>query len=236
MRTLITILSMIILAPFVALAQTGWVKFNVFPVERYQCKVDGELLSKGTSGVELPQGPHRISFYSPRMTVWDTVVQVIPDSVIVLRKVLTASVEYRNFIRMDRNVSYKKSMLVGLPLLATLGSGTAWLFAHREFREARSSVEELQASYAGLDTPADVVIWRERDVPDAIERQDKGLQRTYVWGGVTVVSGAVLFLMARKAARLERPVFEDKEGLRFQGISYIPGRNDAVMVSLQYKW
>lgn len=235
MKNLITILIVAVVCSVSACAQTGWVKFSIYPVDRYQCKVDGILQPKGTSGVQLSKGSHRLFFHAPKMSMWDTVVHVIPDSTVLIKKVLVASQEYKEYMRLNRNISYRKSILVGLPMLATIGSGTAWFFAFREFREARSSVRSLQSSYTGLDDPIDVVNWRGRDVPDAVDRQDESLQRTYFFGGATVVSGVLLYLAARKASRLERPLFEDKEGFRFQGISYVPGRTDAMMVSIQYK-
>lgn len=236
MRTLIIFLAIAALSPRGAMAQTGWVKFSIYPVDRYQCKVDGVIQPKGTSGVQLTEGSHRLSFHAPRMSLWDTIVHVVADSVIVVRKVLLASLEYKEFIARDKGVSYKKAMFVGVPMLATVTTGAICFFAFREFREARSSVEFLQTSYVGLGDPTDVMNWRMRDVPDALQRQDESLQRAYFWGGAAVASSVLLYIGARKASRLERPVFEDKEGLRFQGITYVPGGADAVMVSLQYMW
>lgn len=204
-------------------AQEGEVQLIVHPMERVEYLLDGKERRKATSQwLRLDTGTHHLVFWAPVRQMWDTTLHIANGDRILLRKNLALTDEYvahrKQVGRMGRN----KFLLKVVPVVGVLVAGNATLKARTRHDEAYAELKQLEASYATLtDRPA-LAYLKNVNLPQAGQRVDDTRRDMLVLGATTGVAILATVYGFWKASKLVRPVHEDKERLRFEGLSWSP--------------
>lgn len=206
-----------------AQAQQGELLLLVHPMEHAEYILDGKERRKAASQwLRLDVGEHRFTCWAPDHRIWDTTLHVRADERIEVRKRLAWSDEYLAYRKSSAAVGRSRLLWKGLPLLGTLVAGGLTLNARARHQEAYDELKALEASYGTLTSRAGIAYLKTTDLPEAGQRVD-GTRRTLVVNGaITCVAALATVYGFWRASRLERPRYEDKERLRFEGLAWAP--------------
>jgi len=228
----IILAALVALVPGLAQAQKGEVRLAVQPSQGLQYILDGaERMSN--PGLMLPAGPHRFVFYAPDRSILDTTIQVYSDSVVLFRKVLPPTPEYRAHLAARQRNGYNRFLLKATPIAVTSAATFFALSANRSRIKADESLREAEEQYAVERNPAEIAGLKESVIPARQAELDAAHRRTLIWTGVAVIGAAATVAGFIKAARIEDPLYEDKEKIRFDGMAWAGPRGMVYMASLQ---
>ncbi len=197
----------------------GEVRLAVQPQQGLQYILDGkERLSN--PGVMLPPGPHRFVFWAPNRSIVDTTINVIADSVITFRKLLPVPAEYRAHDQMLKNNGYNRLAYRGVPILITAASVVLAVSANKKRKDADEALRTAEDSYSTERNPMAIENLKTTEIPARQTDLDKAHRSTTLWTGATVLGAAATVYGYIKAARIEDPVYEDREKVRFDAMAW----------------
>lgn len=205
-----------------AIAQSGKgeVKLAVQPMKDLVYILDGKQRLTA-SGLMLEPGLHRFVFWAPDRTIVDTTIHVVADSVVVLRKVLPPSPEYRAYIAGLKSSSKQRLAYRAVPMLFTGISAGLALGANKKRTDADAALRDAEDLYSTARNPGVIANLKERDIPALQSDLDKAHRRTMLWTGAAVLGAAATVAGFIKAARIEDPVYEDRQKARFDAMAWI---------------
>ena len=197
----------------------GEVRLVVQPQQGLQYILDGrERLSN--PGVMLPPGQHRFVFWAPNRGIVDTTLNVIADSVITFRKVLPVPLEYRAHARTLQRNGYKRTAYRGVPVLFTAASAVLAVSANKKRKDADEALRAVEERYGTERNPAAIEGLKTSEIPARQTDLDQAHRRTMLWTGATVLGAAATVLGFIKAARIQDPVYEDQQKMRFDAMAW----------------
>lgn len=172
--------------------------------------------------VELLEGPHHFSFWAPQRKMVDTTLTISSGtSAFTLR--LPYSTEYLVYQRdLDR---YRKDMRVMrlVPVAVTGGALVYTAFKYAAMKKAHDQLDDDRAAYDAALSPHAITVLKEQTMPADKEAFRKARNKFAVSAGVTALfAGTTAYLYWRSGQRA-KPEFIDKEKLRFDGLSWVPG-------------
>lgn len=173
--------------------------------------------------VELMEGPHQFSFWAPQRRMVDTTLTVIPDKTTEFSLRLPYSTEYLVYQR-DLDAWTKERRLVRLLPAATTGAALVWTaIAYGGMKKAHDQLDADRNAYEQAGSPHAITVLKDRTMPAHKDDFKRANTQFQVAAGVTLLcAGATAWLYLR-SARKPKPVFQDKEKLRFEGLSWVPG-------------
>ena len=177
--------------------------------------------------VTLMEGPHRFVFWAPERRMLDTTYMVLAGATRELRVQLRYSPEFIAYRHeADRYRRNERWARYGPPV-AVAGTAVWAGLSIKRVVEANDAVDALVQEYSASSYPAGLLDLRERRLPAALEERRDARTMAYVSSGVLVASAAAAIWIRRHVARKGAPVFEDKEKLRFESLSWMPARDGA---------
>ncbi|MBP9161314.1 MAG: hypothetical protein KBF49_10740 [Flavobacteriales bacterium] len=201
---------------------SGNLRLQIDPPTTFTYKLDHQFTMQ-QSEVELLEGPHHFSFWAPQRRVVDTTLTITGgvDRSFALR--LPFSTEYLVYQRDLK--AYKKSMRFQrlVPAVATGGSLIYTAVKYGQMKKAHDLFAEDHAAYDDASSPHAISVLKENVIPAHKDEFDKARTGFQMAAGVTVLFAGATAYMYLRSAKQKKPEFIDKEKLRFDGLSWMPG-------------
>lgn len=173
--------------------------------------------------IELMEGAHHFSFWAPQRRMVDTTLTIIPGKITGFSLRLPYSTEYLVYQRNLAVWTKERRLMRLVPAVATGGALLWTALAYGGMKKAHDRLDEDRTAYGEAGSPQAVTVLKEQDIPVHKDEFAKARNQFRVAAGVAVLcAGATAWLYLRSAHR-PKPVFEDKEKLRFEGLSWAPG-------------
>lgn len=216
-------------ASFCAMAQgKGEVQLHVAPQRGMAYVLDGKERLNNRALV-LPAGEHRFTFWAPDRRILDTTLTIVADTSIAFYKTLEPTEAYLAYVNVQRKVKQQRLFYRAVPLLATAAAGLYTMSAVKKNNDTRAALVEAEERYSTLRDPG-MIATEKRDVLPRLQEDHDAAYRNLSLG----VIGTTAFALATvwgfiKAARIEDPVYEDRERIRFDGLVYVPGQRGGML-------
>ncbi len=175
--------------------------------------------------LELLEGPHHFSFWAPQRRIVDTTLTVVGGQPKEFQLRLPFSAEYLAFqrdlqqFRQDRN-------LLRVPAVAITGGMVAFTVASwGKLKKAHDVLEADRAEYDRLGSPYRITVLKEQTIPEHKDAFRKAKTQFIVATSATVLCAGATAWLFHRTNNSHRPTYIDKEKLRFEGLSWMPGPN-----------
>ena len=203
---------------------SGKLRLQIDPASSFSYKLDHQFTMRQPE-LELLEGPHHFSFWAPQRRVVDTTITITGGERKVFELYLPFSTEYLVYQRDMKN--YGKAMRIQrmIPAAATGASLVYTAIKFGQMKKAHDRYDEDRAAYDEADAPHAITVLKDETIPAHRDAFTKARTNFQVAAGITVLfAGATAYLYMRSAKRA-KPVFIDKEKVRFDGLSWMPGNN-----------
>lgn len=175
--------------------------------------------------LELLEGPHHFSFWAPQRKLVDTTLTITGNKATTFSLRLPFSTEYLVYQR-DLD-AWRKDMRLTRTLPAALtGAALVYtVFKFADVKKAHDVLDDDRAAYDAAPSPHAITVLKEQTMPADKDEFDKARTKFAVSAGITALfAGTTAYLYWRSGQRA-KPEFIDKEKLRFDGLSWMPGPN-----------
>ena len=201
--------------------QTGTVRLVIDPGHDFEFIVDHKQRMQQRE-VKLTEGLHSFSLWAPTRTIVDTSFFVIANRTSDLVVKLPLSLEFVEYRAELSRFQTKKRWTRTAPILALTG-GLIWTgVAYDKYNKASKTLEEDRTLYDINVDPANISTLKGATIPADKETYKDARNNLYVASAFTVLAGAAAWYLFDRTAGWEVPLFEDKERLRFDGLSWMP--------------
>lgn len=217
-----------LLVPLICLATTsiaqssGKLRLQIDPPAAWSYRLDHKFTLQQQE-LELLEGPHRFSFWAPQRKVVDTTITIAGGETKVFQLRLPFSTEYLVYQRDMK--AYRNDMRV-MRLVPAAATGVALIVTgvkYGQMKKAHDNLDDDRTAYDDASSPYAITVLKEHTIPAHQDEFDKARTHFNVAAGVTVLfAGATAYLYMR-SAKHPKPVFNDTEKVRFDGLSWVPG-------------
>lgn len=215
-------------APFILLMlsaqagaqSSGKIRLLIDPGATFEFKLDHSDRMQERE-VELEPGPHHFSIWAPQRIVVDTTLVVLPDQTrdFVLR--LPLSKEYHAYLTEYRAFRSRRQLQRIVPSVAA-ATFTVWSIVNwGRVKDAGEQLDADEETYSALDVPADITELKEVTIPGHNDELRKARTKAIITTALAGASAAGMVLLWNRT-KGKAPVFEDKEKLRFERVSWSP--------------
>lgn len=212
----------------VATAQnTGTLRLLVDPGHNFEFVVDKKHRMQQRE-VKLTEGLHHFSFWAPERVIVDTSVFVIADRTSDLSLRLPYSAEYMAYRNELGQFQARRRWTRTAPLLAVAGGAVWTIVSVARYGTAMDVLEQDRELYDINVDPQAIRTLKETTIPAHNEDMKKARTMVYASAGFTVLSGAAYYYVSRLTSKWERPLFDDKEKVKFDGLAWMPGVSGGV--------
>lgn len=209
------------LAMQVSAQSPGTLRLFIDPGHDFVFVLDGKHKMQQRE-VTLPGGPHRFQFWAPTRRIVDTTLAVFPDRTVDFKLRLPYSTEYLDYqLRMDefkRNRMLNRALPIGLTGISAVVSAVYF----SKYKKAHDQLQEDVDQYNTLTSPGAITNLKETTMPAHQEDFDKAERNFFVSLGVTSALAVATTYLYVKSSKLQVPVFEDKERVKFNGLAWVP--------------
>ncbi len=172
--------------------------------------------------VTLMEGAHRFTFWAPERRMLDTTYLVLANATRELRVQLRYSAEYIDYRHAaDRHRRNQRWVRYGPPV-AMVGAAAWTAVSIKRLIDARKDLDALEQEYYDSSYPGGLRALKESRIPAANQELRQARTLAVVSSGVLAATAAGASYLRRRFARKGAPVFDDKEKLRFDGLSWMP--------------
>ncbi|MBP6311318.1 MAG: hypothetical protein WAR83_04670 [Flavobacteriales bacterium] len=214
-------LYLFIVAPFLVSAQSaGKIRLLVDPGHNFKFVVDKQFKMEQRE-VELSEGLHHFSVWAPERMVVDTPVFVVADRTTDLVVRLPYSPEYEQYRNaLSRYNSVRRSRVISTIVLA---GGLVWTgFSYGKYASAKDQLDTDRKAYEELSTPGEISVLKDKTIPEHNDDLVKARTGLYVSAAITTVAAGAMAYFRLITKRGDRPVFDDMEKVRFEGLTWVP--------------
>lgn len=211
---------------FMSAQNTGTLRLIVDPGNDFSFVVDKKFRMQQRE-IKLTEGLHDFTIWAPTRRMKDTAVFVIANRTSDLVVRLPYSPEYSEYRHAFGDYMNKRTMRAASPVV--LLAGLIW--AGASVGPYNSAHDQLEADQANYDSNVDPgLINKLKDVEIPAHKKEFRTARNSLYGGValTAIGAGVLWWVRSSTKGLERPVFEDKEKVKFEGLTWQRTPNGAV--------
>lgn len=219
LRRIILLIACFSITPTFA-QNTGTLRLVVDPGHDFEFIVDRKHRLKQRE-IKLTEGLHDLSIWAPTRSIVDTVVFVIADRTSDLVVRLPYSTEYVDYRHALSEYTSARRLRAVSPII--LAAGLIWTgVSYGTYSNAHDRLEADREQYETSVDPG--LINRLKDVDIPTHKDDFSKARTSLYMGValTAVGAGVLWYVRSTTKDLQRPVFDDREKVRFDGIAWQP--------------
>ena len=210
-----------LLIPLMMSAQnTGTLRLLVDPGHNYEFVVDKKHRMQQRE-VKLTEGLHHFSFWAPERMVVDTNVFVVADRTSDLVMKLPLSAEFITYQRELNDYRASRRARTWAPVI--LAGGLAWTgFSYARYDRAGDELDQAVADYHSSDEPGVIGQLKTKTIPERNEALKKARTSVMVSSMFSVAALGLGSYIWVKTKGKEKPTFEDKERIRFEGLSWMP--------------
>ncbi|MCC6541746.1 MAG: hypothetical protein IT225_05965 [Flavobacteriales bacterium] len=225
MRDLTAFLFAIMATTLASGQRAGTLRLLVDPGHNFEFVLDHKYRMQQRE-VRLSEGLHHFSIWAPERIVLDTNVFVVADRTGDLVVKLPFSTEYATYRNDLSAYQSARRARVWTPVL--VGMGLAWTgLSYGRYNTVGDDLDEAVAAYHSSDDPGVINRIKEEVIPDhnaALRRARTSL----VAGSIFTMASVGYMVYTRiRTSGMEQPRFEDKERIRFEGLTWVPDRNGA---------
>ncbi|QQR86733.1 MAG: hypothetical protein IPJ76_00475 [Flavobacteriales bacterium] len=199
----------------------GTLRLFIDPGHEFVFVLDGKHKMQQRE-VTLPGGPHRFQFWAPTRRIVDTTLAVFPDRTVDFKLRLPFSTEYLDYqLRMDE---FRKNRMLNraLPLGLTGISAVVSAVYFSKYKKTHDQLQEDVDQYRTLTSPGAITQLKEETMPAHQDDFDKAERNFFISLGVTGALAVASTYLYVKSSKLQVPVFEDKERIKFNGLAWVP--------------
>jgi hypothetical protein len=201
---------------------TGKLRLIVDPGGDFEFVLDRQYRMKQRE-VELGAGAHHFSIWAPARRIVDTTITVEADRMKDFFIRLPYSPEYVAYSKQLNSWQRKRNLERRIPALATF-AGLIWTsLSYAKVKDAHDQLEADRADYEDNVTPADIAYLKDVTMPLHKDDFRKAQSTFHVAAGITVACAGATYYLFKRSARAQRPVFNDTEKVRFDGLVWVPG-------------
>ena len=204
-------------------AQTsGKLRMVVDPGDSYEFVVDHQFRMQERE-VELTTGPHHFSFWAPQRMVVDTTLLVEEGRTKSVMLYLPYAKEYLVYQRELQQ--YQRAMRKHrvIPMVATGGAALFTVLSYSKARKAHNQLEDDRTAYEENRSPTLIGVLKDQTIPDHKDDFKKANTQYLVAAGVTALFAGATVYLYHMSGKINKPTYIDKEKLRFDGLSWMPG-------------
>lgn len=200
---------------------SGSLRLLVDPGSGFQFIVDKKHRMEQRE-VTLTEGLHELTIWAPQRMMVDTPVFVIADRTSDLVVRLPYSPEYLAYASDLSKFQRKRRRTRAIPIVTTV-AGLAWsVGALDRYKTADEQLQQDQADYDLMVDPERIGQLKDVTMPEHKQEFKESRTEFYIASGVTLLSAAATWYVFRLTSGWERPVFEDKQKVLFDGLSWMP--------------
>lgn len=211
-----------------AMAQsTGTLHLRIDPEHTFEFILDHRYRQQRHQ-LELSAGTHHFSFWAPQRTIVDTTIIVEADRTISFALRLPYAPEYLAYRRELDQYHMRRRFARITPAVATGGMLLYTLLKYNRAQQALDQLEVDRQEYARLGSPYRITVLKEQTIPADKEAFRKAKVQLGVSAGILLLSAGITAYVFQKSGKVQRPEFIDKEKLRFEGLSWVPGPDGGI--------
>ena len=215
-------LLLFLIAPFTVLAQVaGKVRLLVDPGHNFKFVVDKQFKMEQRE-VELSEGLHDFSVWAPERMVVDTPVFVVAGRTTDLVVRLPYSPEFKAYSAATGDFETKRRWYRAAPIVVGAG-GLIWTtIGYTKYSKAKKALEADRTKYDINADPGDIARLKGEVIPQHNEDLAKARRTIYAGASITAIGAFATYYIMRKTAKWERPIFNDQEKIKFDGLAWVP--------------
>jgi hypothetical protein len=201
--------------------QTGTIRLIVDPGHNFQFVVDKKHRMEQRE-VTLTEGLHTLSIWAPERQVVDTPVFVVAGRTSDLIVRLPYSPAFLEYKRELGRFEARRTTVRAIPVVVT-ACGAIWTGgALGRYIKAHKQLEDDRTIYERSVEPLSIMDLKETTIPGHKKQFRQARTGFYVASGFTVLSAAATYYVFRRTGKWEKPVFNDPEKVRFEGLTWVP--------------
>lgn len=203
----------------------------------FKVRVDGGPV-QSVRELELTPGPHALRIWAPTRLVTDTNVVVVQDRMSDVIMKLSVDPDHTAYRMEMRSFQRKRRAWRLIPIGLTVGSGAWMLTALKKQNDAYDQLHEDRDSYGAASDPLVIARLKNEVLPARQDDLATARSRLTVASGVTIAMAACTVAAFWRSAKFKRPVFDDKQKLRFEGLAFAPswqGEGGSIHLALTYR-
>lgn len=209
---------------------TGTLRMLVDPGNDFSFIVDKKHRMQQRE-ITLTEGLHDLTIWAPTRKMMDTAVFVIANRTSDLVVRLPYSQEYVTYRAELGRYQTKKRWSRSAPLFALAG-GFIWTgIAIGKYGKAKDELEADRKDYDINVDPTAINTLKNGTIPEHNDDLKQARTNLYAASAFTALSTAATYYIARRTAKWDRPVFEDKEKVRFDGLAWLPDDRGGVFMA-----
>ncbi len=201
---------------------TGTLRLLIDPGSDFQFVVDRKFRLQQRE-ITLSAGPHHFSFWAPTRSIVDTTLTVIPERTtdFVLR--LPYSAEYLEHRRVLDAFIQKRRWARTWPVMLNVAGITWGVISYDKYRKAHRQLETDLANYEDNVVPAEIAVLTNETIPEHKQDFRQARDMAVISASFTALSAGYTWWRFKRTGQWEKPVFDDRERIRFEGLAYLPG-------------
>ncbi len=181
--------------------------------------------------ITLTEGLHDLTIWAPTRVIVDTAVFVIANRTSDLVVRLPYSQEYVAYRTELGRYQTKKRWVRTAPLLALAG-GLVWTgIAIGTYGNAKDVLEADQKAYDINVDPTAIGTLKNSTIPAHNDDLKQARTNLYVASAFTALSAGAAWYISRRTAKWDRPIFDDKEKVRFDGLAWLPDNSGGIFMA-----
>ena len=204
-------------------AQTsGKLRLVVDPGDSYEFVLDHQFRMQKRE-VELLTGPHHFSFWAPQRMVVDTTLMVEEGRT---KSVVLYLPYSKDFLVYQRELQqYQKTMKKYrlLPMVVTGGAALFTVISYGKAKKAHNQLKDDRTDYDENRSPSRIDVLKDQTIPQHKDDFKKANTQYLIAAGITVLFGGATAYLYHASSKIKKPEYIDKEKLRFDGLSWMPG-------------
>ncbi len=229
LRITLQTLALAALLPASALyAQTsGKLRLQIEPAATFTYRLDHQF-TMDQREVELLEGPHHFSFWAPQRRIVDTTLTVVGGQTKEFQLRLPFSTDYLIYQRELRRYRSEKQLSRIVPSVITGGAILSTALSYAKLKKAHDQLERDRKEYDEQGAPYRITVLKEQTIPADKEAFRKAKVQLGVSAGIMLLSAGITAYVFQKSGKVQRPEFIDREKLRFEGLSWVPGLDGGI--------
>ncbi len=208
---------------------TGTVRMLIDPGHDFEFVVDRKYRMQQRE-VKLGEGLHHFSVWAPERTVVDTSVFVVADRHTELVMRLPYSAEYVAY--RDALVRYQNARKLRVLSPVLLGAGALWAgLSYSAYTKAHDQLESDRRAYGTSTDPGRIADLKNERIPEHKADFKRARTSLILGSSLTALGAGVCWYVRHRTKDLTAPEFEDKERIRFEGLTWIDTQRGGVLAA-----
>lgn len=208
---------------------TGTIRFVIDPGNDFEVVVDKRYRLQQRE-LKLGEGLHHFSVWAPERMVVDTSVFVVADrsSELVMRLPYSPEyVAYRN-----AHVWYQNARKLRVVSPVMFAAGALWAgFSYAAYTKAQDQLEMDREAYQTGTDPGRIANLKGVVIPEHKADLKRARTSLILGSAFAAVGAGVSWYVRSRTKGLSAPIFEDKERIRFEGLTWIDNRRGGVFAA-----